>query len=321
MSDPLVSVVIPVLNGADFLEEAIRSVLNQSYQNWLLFILDNNSSDDTHAIASTYAERDNRIQLERNSETLPLMENWNRSMSLISPDSGYCKVVHADDWMFPNCLQEMVALGEAHPGVALISAYRLEDEFVAPNGLHYPSHECNGREIIRHRFLEGGNLFGSPSTVMYRADQVLGRTKFFNESNVHADTEICYEILLHHNFGFVHQVLTFTRRHGGSLSSYGKRMMTYRPADLLMLQNQGKQVLSQSEYKQIYRRKLKAYYRVLGYRLLKFKILEDRTNWHSFWHYHKQAFESLGENFSWLRVFKGSLDSLYKTIVSRFELH
>lgn len=317
IEQPLVSVVTPVYNGHAYLAESIESVLSQTYQNWELIILNNGSSDDSLALANDYAEKDARIKVHSNNETLPQMENWNKSMSLISEESVYCKVVHADDWLFPNCLQEMVSLCVANPTVALVGSYRLEEEAVTLDGLVYPSHCVRGREIIRRRFLGSPDLFGSPTSVMYRSDQVLSRPEFYNELNLHADTEICFRILLDHDFGFVHQVLTFTRRHNETTSTYAKRMQTYKACDLMMLKSIGTEVLNELELHSAVTSKLKNYYRFLGFRLLQFRKASTRDFWNEFWGYHKESLNAQGGGFSWPRVVAGSGYSVYKSILNK----
>ena len=115
LSQPLVSVVTPVYNGAKYLVDCIESVLSQSYDNWEYIIIDNCSNDQTGAIAQRYAERDGRIRVQRNDKVLPIIANFNHALRQISPMSMYCKVVCADDWLFPECLERMVGLAESRP--------------------------------------------------------------------------------------------------------------------------------------------------------------------------------------------------------------
>ncbi len=318
---PLVSVVTPVYNGQAFIAQCIESVIAQSYQNWELIILNNNSSDDSLALAKGYAEQDDRIRIESNAQTLPQMENWNRSMSLISSKSQYCKVVHADDWLFPNCLTEMVALAQQNPSVAIVGSFRLEEESVTLDGLPYPSACVKGNDVIRRRFLGGADLFGSPTSIMYRSDQVHSREKFYNEANLHADTEICYEILKNHDFGFVHQVLTFTRRHNETTSTFARRMQTYMPSDLLMLKEFGPAVLDSAELTAALSQKMKNYYRMLGHNFLQFRKPEKKAYRDEFWEYHKAALSRAGESFSWSRVIRASVFSLYRAFIAKISYH
>ena len=86
----VVSVVTPVYNGQSHLAECIESVIAQSFGDWEYIILDNASTDSTAQIAQRYAAQDTRIKYHRNETTLPIIDNWNTSMRLISVDSRYC---------------------------------------------------------------------------------------------------------------------------------------------------------------------------------------------------------------------------------------
>src|SRR5262245_33791133 len=125
---PLVSVVTPVYNAAEYLQECIESVRAQTYQNWDYTIVDNCSTDGSAAIARRYAAMDSRIRVCRNAHFLPAIPNHNAALREISTASKYCKVVFGDDWLFPECLQRMVVVAEAHPSVGIVGAYCLEGE-------------------------------------------------------------------------------------------------------------------------------------------------------------------------------------------------
>src|SRR5438093_2584566 len=124
-SQPLVSVVTPVYNGKKYLTECIESVLAQTYQNWEYIIVNNCSTDRSLEIAQSYAEKDARIRINNNQEFVGREANENIAFRQISPDSKYCKMVHADDWLFPECIARMVAVAETNPTVGIIGAYGL----------------------------------------------------------------------------------------------------------------------------------------------------------------------------------------------------
>src|SRR5712692_7142061 len=106
-SQPLVGVVTPVYNGEKYLAECIESVLAQNYQNWEYIIVNNCSTDGSLKIAQTYAHRDARIRIYNNREFVSVIQNHNITFRQLSPESKYCKVVHADDWLFPDCIMQM----------------------------------------------------------------------------------------------------------------------------------------------------------------------------------------------------------------------
>ena len=82
----LVSIVLPVYNGAKYLRESIDSILAQTYTNWELLILDDCSTDESPAIALEYEQKDPRIHYYRNEHNLRLPRNLNRGFSLARGD-------------------------------------------------------------------------------------------------------------------------------------------------------------------------------------------------------------------------------------------
>ena len=218
-TQPFVSVLTPVYNGAKFLRECIESVLNQDYENWEYVLVNNHSTDNSLEIMQEYAAKDDRIRIHNNKEFLPQMQNLNHAFRQISPKSKYCKVVHADDWLFPECLTKMVEVGEEYPSVGVVSSYRLDDDRVGLNGLPYHKTFNSGKEIARDHFLSGSYYFGSPSSLLLRSELIRNREKVYEESHQGTDTGAALDFLKESDFGFVHQVLTFTRRHEESVSS------------------------------------------------------------------------------------------------------
>ncbi len=297
---PLVSIVTPLYNAERFLRKCIESVLRQTYENWEYLIVDNRSTDRSAEIAQAYAHREPRIRLHTNAQFLSPIQNHNHAFRLLSAEARYCKVVHADDWLFPNCLSEMVALAEAHPCVGIVGSYRLINRRVRSDGLPYPSTVVPGREMARASLLGGPYVFGSPTSLLIRADLIRRYGAFYNEANLHADTEACYELLRSCDFGFVHQVLTFTRRHPEAETSFARRYNTYALSQLLILKKYGPEFLSAAEFERRWRQVLDHYDRFLGRSL--FELRERR-----FWAYHRDAADKLGIDVRWPRVFRGAL--------------
>src|SRR5699024_8128212 len=168
--EPFVSVLTPVYNGEQFLRECIESVLRQNYGNWEYVLVNNQSTDGTLAIIEEYAERDSRIRIHNNAEFLPQMENLNHAFRQISPESQYCKVIHADDMLFENCLKEMVSVAEENESVGLVSAYRLVGNRVDLDGFPYSSRFHSGKEVARQYLLHGISKIGSSSSFLIRSN-------------------------------------------------------------------------------------------------------------------------------------------------------
>jgi glycosyltransferase involved in cell wall biosynthesis len=231
---PLVSVVTPVYNGAAYLAECIESVLAQTYEHWEYVICENCSTDGSGEVADRYAAIDPRIRVVRSAEHLPQMANWNRAMRLISPDSVYTKVVHADDRLEPSCLERMVAAGEAHPTARYIGAMRRVGEVVDLDGIPPTASVVPGRWLGRAQILGAEYTFGTPSSTMVRSELVRARPRFYDERYVHADVAVCYEVLHDCDFAYVAEPLTTTRLHDGSVTTWASRVGTWTPEHLRM---------------------------------------------------------------------------------------
>lgn len=303
-SEPFVSIVTPVYNGEPYLTECIESVIAQSYTNWEYIILDNCSTDGTNEIAQRYAKKDSRIIVYRNDNNVDVISNHNNAYQKISPHSKYCKLLHADDWMFPHCLKEMVSLAEHHPSVGIVSAYSLVGKRVRNVGLPYPSTVSTGRSIARQTLLGRFYLFWSPSSLMIRSDLVRANDPFYNHELLHADVDSLYLLLQSCDFGFVHQILTFVREHEASLTStLTKHMNRLILSNLHLLAIHGPKYLTQGEFRDYFREKEKAYYRFLARNAL--EIREP-----SFWRYHKEWLAKFGFTFKRTRLLKAIIGML-----------
>jgi len=285
---PLVSVVTPVYNGEDHLRDCIESVLAQTYTDWDYTIVNNCSTDRTLDIAREYADRDPRIRIHSNETFVRQINNYNIAFRQISPESKYCKVVAADDWLVPECLERMVRLAEEHPSVAIVGSYGITEKKVVSIRVPYPTAVVSGREACRLRLLEAHNFFGTPTAVLFRSDLVRARHAFQNESNLHADSESYLELLEHRDFGFVHQVLTFRRDDDeGSMTSFSQDFNTILPSDLYELVTYGPKYLTEEELKQRLQQNLRDYYRYLGRQVYK-------RRGRKFWTFHREKLAALG---------------------------
>jgi len=317
---PLVSIVTPVYNGEIYLAECIESVCAQTYPNWEYIIVDNRSTDRSREIAENYAGKDPRIRIHVNETFLPLMQNWNHALRQISKHSKYCKVVHADDWLFPECVSSMVKVAEENPQVGIIGSYRLDEDQVNLDGIPYPSTVISGREVARLNLLDGLYLFGSPTSLLLRSDLVRARRNFYNEGNLHADTEICFDLLRHTDFGFSHQVLTYTRRHNEAVTSMSRRLNTYISTGLLVLKKYGADYLNENEINNATRIRMNLYYRFLAKSLIRMIMRRDWAQQRELWTYHMTMLKSLGHRFSRGRLAGAVFILLYNGFLRRLQI-
>ncbi|MBB6142865.1 glycosyltransferase involved in cell wall biosynthesis [Silvibacterium bohemicum] len=317
-SQPLVSVITPVYNNAGDLAECIESVLAQTYSNWEYKIINNCSTDGSREIAHSYAAKDTRIKVIDNQEFLKAVANHNHSLLQIAPDSKYCKFVFADDWIFPECLEQMVSVAEEHPTVGIVGAYGLQEvgergikEYeVVWGGLPYPSRLLSGRDVCRRLLFEKLYVFGTSTSVLYRSDLVRSRHPFFNEANLHADMEVAVELLKATDFSFIHQILTFKRWRSVSLGTFTADMYTTLAGHLHCLAAHGRGFLSEQEFEACLELRISEYYNFLGVSLLRGR--RDGA----FWDYHRSQLINAGVGFSRARLAKAIFTRLCKAMLN-----
>jgi glycosyltransferase involved in cell wall biosynthesis len=297
--EPLVSVVTPVYNMGIYLAECIESVLQQTYKNYEYIIVNNCSTDDCLEIALRYAEKDSRIKVHSNNKFVGVIENHNIAFRHISPSAKYCKVVSADDFLFPECIMRMVEVAEANASVGFVGSYQLSGSYIKWQGFKYPRVVFSGSEVCRQCFLGGDKTFGfgSPTSLLYRADLVRNSGHFYPNSSPHADTSACFKYLNVSNFGFVYQVLSYEKTHGETQTSKSEEINRYASANIDDLQKYGQFYLNQEDFKKQLKKRLDQYYEYLSVNVFRFRGKD-------FWDYHKSKLEELGHPLTFVILLK-----------------
>ena len=131
-------------------------------------------------------------------------------------------------------------------------------------------------------------VFGSPSSLLIRSDIIRKDIPFYDEAFFHADTEACYYVLQNHDFGFVHQVLSYTRLHVASQTeTFGDKYSVRSFEYLGMLKRHGPIYFDETEYKSLLKTRTKRYYRFLASNLF-------QSNRKGLWRFHKSGLQRVG---------------------------
>ena len=116
---PKISLIMSVYNGEDYLSEAIDSVINQSFTDWELIIINDCSTDGTGGILGKYESQDARIKVHTNEVNLRLPSSLNKALELAN--GKYIARMDADDICLPDRLQKQYDFMEKNSDVALSS--------------------------------------------------------------------------------------------------------------------------------------------------------------------------------------------------------
>jgi glycosyltransferase involved in cell wall biosynthesis len=194
MATPKISVCIPVRNGGAFLPSAVESILEQSFSDFELIIIDNCSTDGTVEWIEAKIAKAPNVRFYKNPTNLGLVGNFNACLA--RAQGHYVKFLCADDLLLPGCLQRMAdALDADHTVTLAVGGRMLIDESGKRiNTKRYADKDITvpGTEAI-NRCIFGKNYFGEPSAVMFRRSAA---QRGFRETLPHLmDLEMWFHIL------------------------------------------------------------------------------------------------------------------------------
>ena len=163
---PLVSVVMAVFNGEPHLSSAIESILHQTFTDFELLVIDDGSTDATPSVLGAYAMRDRRVRVLRNEA------NRGRSFSArrgVQESAGSLIArLDADDWAYPERLQQQVAYLQAHPDVAVLGSWAID---VNEQGVEQSTRRVPTQPTLVRRLIWTNPIINS--SVMFRKDAIV----------------------------------------------------------------------------------------------------------------------------------------------------
>lgn len=101
----LISIIVPIYNGQDYIDRCVRSILSQTYSDWELLLLDAASSDKSPELCNEWQKKDGRIRAILSDKNRGVSEGRNRGLR--EAKGAYLMFVDVDDWLLPDCLQRL----------------------------------------------------------------------------------------------------------------------------------------------------------------------------------------------------------------------
>lgn len=113
MKQKLISVIVPVYNAENYLERCLNSIVNQTYSNLEIILVDDGSRDRGPQICDSYAAGDKRIRVIH-KQNGGLMSAWMAGVNVSAGD--YLSFIDSDDWVETNMMEEMLKEAAGHSG-------------------------------------------------------------------------------------------------------------------------------------------------------------------------------------------------------------
>lgn len=205
--NPMVTVLMPVYNGEAYLREAIESILNQTFSNFELLIINDGSSDSSEEIILSYA--DSRIVYIKNELNLKLIVTLNKGLDIAK--GKYIARMDADDISLPSRLEKQVLFLETNPMIGLLgSAFEIIGK---ENKNSYPVADDDIRltMLFLNSFLH--------SSVLFRRELCTTNSLYFDKKYIHAeDYKLWTELMFKTKVSNLDEVLVKYRVHDNQIS-------------------------------------------------------------------------------------------------------
>lgn len=205
VNTPLVSALVTVYNREKYLAESLQSILDSSYTNIEVVVVDDGSTDRSVEIANEFAARDRRVKVNLNPQNLGDYPNRNRAAELANGE--YLKYVDSDDRIESNCIQTMVDAVQKHPDAAYVLSYPRPKNTERP--LYLTAQQAYEQHLVQHQgFFSSGPLLSLIRTECFR--KVGG---FRPSARNMGDTILWLELSRRWSMVIVEDGLTFWREH------------------------------------------------------------------------------------------------------------
>lgn len=217
-SIPRVSVCIPAFNAADYLHQAVQSVLEQNYQDFEIVIVDNCSTDHTRSLVSELQQSGNgRIRFYQNDRNIGLVGNLNRCLDYAK--GTYIKFLCADDLLLPGCLEQMVAGLDAQQSIKLVAGGR---SIIDKHGRKLTVRRYSSSNVLvlgKQAITEclfGSHYIGEPTAVMFRKSDLQGG--FREDLPQVLDIDMWFRLLEQGDLLYIGEPLCAIRQHASQMT-------------------------------------------------------------------------------------------------------
>lgn len=218
-----VSVIVPSYNYERFLDARLQSIVDQTYQDLEVIVIDDASTDDSRSVIERYSHdpRVRAIYCEANSGSV--YQRWNEAALMAR--GRYLWFAGADDYCTPDLLEELLKCFEGQPtvGIAFAQSWFVDERgnrlFLAPTWTR--SLTMSGAQAIRKLVLD--TTIANASAVVVRADLYREVGGFDTRFRLAADWRFYVDVLARSNLAYVAKPLNFCRIHPTTVSVIARR--------------------------------------------------------------------------------------------------
>ena len=189
---------IPTHNSEKYIEQTLRSLINQTFEDWICLVSDDNSSDETLNLVREVIKNDKRFFIFEHKSRLGPAKNWNYLIE--QTETQFVKILHADDLLHPNNIKFSLELIRKYPESVLISSKR--NFAIHPRDMNLKKKAKNlkykiysKKDVLNKLKSTNSNFIGEPSFVVFKTEYLKKISGFSDQWNYMIDLD-CYVRIL-----------------------------------------------------------------------------------------------------------------------------
>lgn len=194
--DDLISLIVPIYNVEKYLDKCLTSIINQTYQNLEIILIDDGSSDNCPQICDNWAQKDNRIKVihKKNGGVSEA-----RNTGLDNATGNYIGFVDSDDYLHKDMyLLLLKALKESNSHLAICNYFIVENDKPNQIGISKPPTDILAKELLSDHGIKGFNWNKLYST------ELLKNIRFDSNIKIWEDLLFNYQLISNHQIGYAY---------------------------------------------------------------------------------------------------------------------
>ncbi len=245
-TNPLVTIVVSCYNHSNYIEQTLYSVINQSYKNIQLVIIDDFSNDNSSDIIEKWVTKHKIGIFKRNKQSLGITKSFNNAVKLIKGD--YFIDLAGDDVLLPHCVQKQISIYKNHPKSNIGIVYGNTRVIDKANNYLYTYYEKFSQKkkttkpedgFIYKELLNHSNIICSVSALINK--KIFKELNGYDENLIYEDYDFWLRMAREYSILYVDDIIVEKRKLSSSLGhtntlKLNKRTRLFKHATYLIVQ-------------------------------------------------------------------------------------
>ena len=220
---PLVSVIVPNYNHAKYLDERIQSILNQTYQNFELIILDDYSSDNSIEVINKYKSNPHLIDVIVNEENSgKVFSQWQKGINIAKGE--FVWIAESDDKCKPDLLEKLVSefIEDSNLVLSFSRTVMFDDkgyESISYGAITHTNIERMSGGVFISKYMVEGCYVTNASSALFKKSAAVSIDRQYADYKGAGDRLFWIEIAECGNVAIINEPLNYCRRHGDNITS------------------------------------------------------------------------------------------------------